>query len=250
METFEEIVAKLSGRSAFTTEPIRKARSLFDIMNDKNKDKTESPYSKVKRENAAEGVQRGHKNTNKKRNQDTIVREPQIKNDIAEEAGDGLFQRGRSTNRNYEIGNGSRVWGRWSPNQVIEYLTNKFGESKFNPVRPDMVLGKKEAPVYIWNPRWNYRQPLSPKYGLSVQNLGGNRYLSELGLRYIDWEGNLTRDINKAQLRDKLTGEILTEPPAAMPVEEIRNRYEPVMANDLDNPQLIYSMGKEKDYYR
>lgn len=249
METFEEIVAKLSGRSAFTTEPIRKA-SLFDVLNNAKKDKGKSAYNRTKAENAAAGVQPGFKNTNKNRKQDSIGRDSMVRNDIAADAGDGVFQLGHKTDKKGRIGNGSTPGGRWSPNQEVDYLTNIFGESKFNPVRPDMVLGKKEAPVYIWNPRWNYRQPLSPKYGLSVQNLGGNRYLSELGLRYIDWEGNLTRDINKAQLRDKLTGEILTEPPAAMRVEDIRNRYEPVMANDLDNPQLIYSLGREKDYYR
>ena len=251
-ESFEDIIKSYSNRkpSAFTTEPIRKGLLEQAILGNKKggrNDQSRSADASTRRSEKGHNVQSGAPDTRVKRKQDTTKKIKEVEDLLT---GDQVFEPGRNLNRQGRMGNGARPYGR-TPNQGIFLRNDPYGRLVWRPERPDVILGKRDAPAYIWNPPANDKQPRSPKYNLAVQNFGtSNSYISKYGRPFKHKDGkHLTGDISQALLRDKRTGEIITQIPEEVPVEQVRQLYEPVMANDEDNKQMIYSSGKEKDDY-
>lgn len=251
-ESFEDIIKSYSNRkpSAFTTEPIRKGLLEQAILGNKKggrNDQSRSADASKRRSKEGHNVQSGAPDTRVKRKQDTTKKIKEVEDLLT---GDQVFEPGRNLNRQGRMGNGARPYGR-TPNQGIFLRNDPYGRLVWRPERPDVILGKRDAPAYIWNPPANDKQPRSPKYNLAVQNFGtSNSYISKYGRPFKHKDGkHLTGDISQALLRDKRTGEIITQIPEEVPVEQVRQLYEPVMANDEDNKQMIYSSGKEKDDY-
>lgn len=251
-ESFEDIIKSYSNRkpSAFTTEPIRKGLLEQAILGNKKggrNDQSRSADASKRRSEKGHNVQSGAPDTRVKRKQDTTKKIKEVEDLLT---GDQVFEPGRNLNRKGRMGNGARPYGR-TPNQGIFLRNDPYGRLVWRPERPDVILGKRDAPAYIWNPPANDKQPRSPKYNLAVQNFGtSNSYISKYGRPFKHKDGkHLTGDISQALLRDKRTGEIITQIPEEVPVEQVRQLYEPVMANDEDNKQMIYSSGPEKDDY-
>ena len=230
MESFADIIGGYSKRkpSAFTG---RIQKGLWDEISELA---------------AQDRVQNNAQNTNRPRQTPQQKEQKGVIDERAKEKGYKEISTPGKVNRHGRNKGGFRHGTRVrSPNQDVIITRDIYGNKGFRTGRPDMVIGTKDAQEHIYNPRWNFFQPPSEKYGLTVQNFT-DRYLSKIGRPYIDWEGNLTGDLGQARLKDRKTGEVLTRPPAAMPVEQIHARYEPVMA-DLEH--MIYSSGKEKDDY-
>lgn len=205
-------------------------------------EKKASDYEERLYANTSQGVQNGYANTNEGRGQSRIVSNKEIRDRIG---GNQIYEAPHRPNGKGRSRTGYKMYGGRSPNQEVYFTRDIYGDTGYGTDRPDMTLGSRDAPVHMYTPKWNFYQPPSGKYGLSVQNFT-DPYIARYGRNYLDWEGNLTDDRAQAALIDTLTGEQLTEPPEALPPDQFAARYRPVMA---PNKHTIYSMGAEKDAY-